>query len=50
MLETPKRTLHHYDAREFHGSPLREPLFFLGFIAPPPACSGVDRNVAAAAW
>jgi hypothetical protein len=50
MLETPKRTLHHYDAREFRSPPLREPLFFLGFIAPLPACSGVKKNVATAAW
>jgi len=50
MLEALKRTRHHYDAREFRGSPLREPLFFLGFIAPLPARSGVKKNVATAAW
>ena len=50
MLETPKRTLHHYDAREFRSPPLREPLFFLGFIAPLLARSGVEKNLAAAAW
>jgi hypothetical protein len=46
MSEIPKRTQHHADAQECHGSPLRKPLFSL-FIAPLPACSGVEKNVAA---
>ena len=47
MSELLERTQHHYDVREFRGLPLREPLFFLD-IAPLPARSGVEKNVAAA--
>src|SRR5262252_3593843 len=48
MSEIPERTQHHHDAREFRGLPLRDPLCFLGFIAPPHGRSDVEKNVAAA--
>ena len=49
MSEPHQKTQHHADAQECHGFPLRKPLFF-PFIAPLPACSGVEKNVAAASY